>query len=38
MPRPFPNLLQQSAAVRAGFVLLMIAALWLAIHWAVILP
>ena len=38
MPRPFPNLLRQSAAMRAGFVLILIALLWLAIHWAAVLP
>jgi len=38
MPRPFPNLLRQSAFARAGFVLLLIALLWLTIHWAAVLP
>jgi len=38
MPRPLPNLLRQSAFARAGFVLLLIASLWLAIYWAAVLP
>jgi hypothetical protein len=38
MPSAFPNLLRQSALIRAAFALVLIAALWGAIYWAVSLP
>ncbi|EJZ20509.1 hypothetical protein [Rhizobium sp. Pop5] len=36
--RPFVSLLGQSAFSRAIGIALIIAILWLAIHWAVLLP
>ncbi|WP_259669774.1 MULTISPECIES: hypothetical protein [unclassified Rhizobium] len=36
--RPFVSLLGQSALSRVIGISLVVAALWLAIHWAVLLP